>query len=105
MFFEFLVVIVYILFVLCQFVDGYEEVMVSGEIVGDIFLVIGCEYLVFYLWLICVDGSLVLGLVIYFGLISVCEFQGLVMLVQMEELVSIVLIGEFFGELVVVQKG
>lgn len=102
---EFPVVTVHIPPVLRQFADGHEEVMASGETVGDILLAIGREYPAFHSRLIRADGSLAPGLAIYLGPTSVRELQGLATPVQMEELVSIVPTGELSGESAAAQKG
>ena len=102
---EFPVVTVHIPPALRQFADGHEEVMASGETVGDILLAIGREYPAFHSRLIRADGTLTPGLTIYLGPTSVRELQGLATPVQMEELVSIVPTGELPVGSAVAQKG
>lgn len=75
-------------------VGGHEEVMASGETVGEVLDAIGRGYPAFRSCLMQSDGTLVPGLAIYLGPTSVRDLQGLATPVQLEELVSIVLTGE-----------
>ena len=88
------VVTVHIPEILRSYVGGHEEVMASGDTVGEILQAIGHEYPAFHASLMRNDGSLVPGLAIYLGACSVRELQGLATPVALEELVSIVPVGE-----------
>ena len=91
---EFPVVTVHIPPALRRYAAGHEEVMASGETVGEILAAIGREYPAFAAHLIGPDGTLVPGLAVYLGATSVRDLQGLATPVAMEELVSIVPTGE-----------
>jgi molybdopterin converting factor small subunit len=75
-------------------VDGHDEVTASGDTVGEILEAVAHEYPGFRGKVLRADGNLVSGLAIYLGPTSVRHLQGLATPVQMEELVSIVPIGE-----------
>jgi len=90
---EFPVVTVHIPPNLRQFADGHEEVMASGETVGDILQAIGREYPAFHSRLIGSDGSLAAGLAVYLGSTSIGQLLGLATPVLQEELVSLVSTG------------
>src|SRR6185369_2615796 len=88
------VVTVHIPAALRTFVGGHEEIMASGETVGEVLEAIGRECPCFRSAVMQEDGSLVEGLAIYLGPTSVRDLQGLATPVQLEELVSIVPTGE-----------
>lgn len=76
------------------YVDGHDEVTASGDTVGEILEAVSHEYPDFRSKVLRSDGSLVAGLAVYLGPTSVGHLQGLATPVQMEELVSIVLMKE-----------
>jgi molybdopterin converting factor small subunit len=88
------VVTVHIPHALRRYTAGHEEVMASGETVGEVLQAIGREYPAFGAHLLQRDGSLRPGLAVYLGPSSVRDLQGLATPVALEELVSIVPTGE-----------
>ena len=70
-------------------VGGHEEVMASGETVGEVLTAISHEYPALRPYLLAEDGSLLSGLVVYLGSRSIGELEGLATPVKLEELVSI----------------
>jgi hypothetical protein len=75
-------------------VNGHDEVTASGDTVGEVLEAVGHEYPDIRNKLLRSDGHLLAGLAVYLGPTSVSHLQGLATPVQMEELVSIVLIKE-----------
>jgi len=75
-------------------VEGHDEVTASGDTVGEVLEAVGHEYPGFRSKVLLDDGNLVSGLAVYLGATSVRNLQGLATPVQMEELVSIVPVGE-----------
>lgn len=88
------VVTVHIPPLLRPYAGGREEIMASGETVGEVLEALGHEFPGFRSRLMQADGSLVSGLAVYLGATSVREMQGLATPVALEELISIVPTGD-----------
>lgn len=84
------VVTVHIPPLLRPYAGGHEEVLASGDTVGEILEAVSHEYPGFRGHVLLADGNLAEGFTIYLGPTSVRSLQGLATPVQMEELVSIV---------------
>jgi len=84
------VVSVHIPPILRHLAEGREEIMASGETVGEILEALGHEYPALGESLLCTDGSLADGLVVYFGGTVLHGRESLTMPVDQEEVVSIV---------------
>ncbi len=91
---EFPVVSVHIPPTLRAYTDGHEEVMASGETVGDILEAVGHTYPQLGEHLLCRDGELVAGLCIYLGGHSLRRRAALVTPVLLEGTLSVVVTGE-----------
>ena len=87
---EYPVVSVHIPPILRPLADGRDEVMASGETVGEVLEAVGHEYPALGESLFCADGSLADGLAVYFGGAVLHGRESLVMPVDQEEVVSIV---------------
>lgn len=87
--FESSVVSVHIPPALRSHVGGHDEVMASGETVGELLESIGHEYPSFILQVMPVDGLLAPGLQLYLGGRSITEREGLATPVALEEVLSI----------------
>ena len=87
---EYPVVSVHIPPLLRPLADGRDEVMASGETVGEILVAVGHAYPVLGEALLCADGSLADGLAVYFGGAVLHGRESLTMPVAQEEVVSIV---------------
>ena len=88
------VVTVHIPPLLRRFAGGNEEVTASGDTVGEVLEAVSNEYHGFRGHVLLSDGTLAPGFAVYLGPTSVRDLQGMATPVQMEELVSIVLIGD-----------
>lgn len=71
------------------YVDGHEEVMVSGETVGELLEAIGHEYPSFNSRVMSADGVLAPGMRLYLGGQSITDLKGLETPVALEEVLSI----------------
>lgn len=76
-----------------SFADGHDEVMASGETVGEVLAALGHTYPALGARVICNDGRLADGLSVYLGSASLRECEGLGTPVALEEVVSIVATG------------
>lgn len=76
------------------YADGHDEVMASGETVGDVLSAVGHAYPALGSRLLCRDGGLADGLAVYIGGASLREREGLATPVALEEVVSIVAVGQ-----------
>ncbi len=76
------------------YADGHDEVMASGETVGDVLSAVGHAYPELGIRLLCRDGGLADGLAIYIGGASLREREGLATPVALEEVVTIVAVGQ-----------
>ena len=72
------------------YADGHDEVMASGETVADVLNAVGHAYPALGSRLLCRDG----GLAVYIGGASLREREGLATPVALEEVVSIVAVGQ-----------
>lgn len=88
--FEYPVVSVHIPVNLRRYVDGYEEVIVSGETVGDLLAAVGHEHPSILPHLISAEGGLAEGLTLYLGGREITGREGLATEVAQEEVLSIV---------------
>ncbi len=88
------VVTVHIPPLLRRFAGGNEEVTASGDTVGEVLEAVSNEYHGFRGHVLLADGTLAPGFAVYLGPTSIRDLQGMATPVQMEELVSIVLIGD-----------
>jgi hypothetical protein len=84
------VVSVHIPPILRPLTEGRDEIMASGETVGEILKAVGREYPALGESLLCADGSLADGLAVYFGGAVLHGRESLTMSVDQEEVVSIV---------------
>lgn len=84
------VVSVHIPGVLRTYVDGHEEITVSGDTVGDLLEAVGHEYPAVRSHLLSAEGGLAPRLVLYLGGRSISDLQGLATPVDLEEVLSIV---------------
>ncbi len=87
---EYPVVSVHIPPILRPLADGRDEVMASGETVGEVLEAVGHEYPALGESLFCANGSLADGLAVYFGGAVLHGRESLAMAVDQEEVVSIV---------------
>jgi molybdopterin converting factor small subunit len=87
---EYPVVSVHIPPMLRPLAGGRDEIMASGETVGEVLEAVGHEYLALGESLFCADGSLADGLAVYFGGAVLHGRESLTMPVGQEEVVSIV---------------
>jgi len=87
---EYPVVSVHIPPILRPLAGGRDEIMASGETVGEVLEAVGHEYPTLGESLHCGDGSLADGLEVYFGGAVLHGRESLVMPVNQEEVVSIV---------------
>ena len=87
---EYPVVSVHIPPILRPLADGRDEVMASGETIGEVLEAVGHEHPALGEALFCADGSLADGLAVYFGGAVLHGRESLVMPVYQEEVVSIV---------------
>ncbi len=71
---------------------GRDEIMASGETVGEVLEAVGHEYPALGESLFCADGSLADGLAVYFGGAALQGRESLAMPVNQEEVVSIVVV-------------
>lgn len=76
------------------FADGHDEVMASGETVGDVLSAVGHAYPELGVRLLCRDGGLADGLVVYIGGVILREREGLATPVALEEVVTLVATGQ-----------
>ncbi len=76
------------------YADGHDEVMASGETVADVLNAVGHAYPALGSRLLCRDGGLADGLAVYIGGVSLREREGLATPVALEEVVSIVAVGQ-----------
>lgn len=84
------VVSVHIPPVLRPLAEGRDEIMASGETVGEVLEALRHEYPALGESLLCADGSLADGLAVYFGGAVLHGRESLTMPVNQEEVVSIV---------------
>ena len=84
------VVSVHIPPILRPLAEGRDEIMASGETVGEVLEAVGHEYPALGESLFCADGSLADGLAVYFGGTVLHGRESLTMPVDQEEVVSIV---------------
>ena len=87
---EYPVVSVHIPPILRPLAEGRDEIMASGETIGEILEAVGREYPALGESLLCADGSLADGLAVYFGGAVLHGRESLTMPVGQEEVVSIV---------------
>jgi molybdopterin converting factor small subunit len=71
-------------------VGGHEEVLVSGDTVGDLLEAVGHEYPSLIAKVISADGALAPGMQLYLGGSSIADLMGLATPVALEEVLSIV---------------
>jgi hypothetical protein len=72
--------------------EGRDEIMASGETVGEVLEAVGHAYPALGESLLCADGSLADGLAVYFGGAEWHGRECLTMPVDQEEVVSIVVV-------------
>ena len=84
------VVSVHIPPILRPLAEGRDEIMASGETVGEVLEAVGHAYPALGEALLCADGRLADGLAVYFGGAVLHGREGLEMPVDQEEVVSIV---------------
>lgn len=89
---EYPVVSVHIPPILRPLAEGRDEIMASGETVGEVLEAVGHEYRALGESLLCADGSLADGLAVYFGGTVLHGRESLTMPVDQEEVVSIVVV-------------
>lgn len=89
---EYQVVSVHIPPALRGLAGGHDEVMASGETVGDVLRAVGSTYPAFGARVLCGDGQLAAGLQVFLGGISLR--QVLSTPVEQEEVVTLVATGE-----------
>lgn len=89
---EYPVVSVHIPPILRPLAEGRDEIMASGETVGEVLEAVGHEYPALGESLFCADGSLADGLAVYFGGTVLHGRESLTMPVDQEEVVSIVVV-------------
>lgn len=89
---EYPVVSVHIPPILRPLAEGRDEIMASGETVGEVLEAVGHEYPALGESLLCADGSLADGLAVYFGGVMLHGRESLTMPVDQEEVVSIVVV-------------
>ena len=89
---EYPVVSVHIPPILRPLAEGRDEIMASGETVGEVLEAVGHEYPALGESLLCADGSLADGLAVYFGGTVLHGRESLTMSVDQEEVVSIVVV-------------
>ncbi len=87
---EYPVVSVHIPPILRPLAEGRDEIMASGETVGEVLEAVGHEYPVLGESLLCADGRLADGLAIYCGGAILNGREGLTMPIDQEEVLSIV---------------
>ena len=87
---EYPVVSVHIPPILRPLAEGRDEIMASGETVGEVLEAVGHEYPALGESLFCADGSLADGLAVYFGGTVLHGRESLTMPVDQEEVLSIV---------------
>jgi len=87
---EYPVVSVHIPPILRPLAEGRDEIMASGETVGEILEAVGHEYPALGESLFCADRSLADGFAVYFGGAVLHGRESLAMPVEQEEVVSIV---------------
>ena len=73
--------------------EGHEEIMASGETLGDLLEAIGHVYPALGESLFCADGSLADGLALYFGGVMLHGRECLDLVIGQEEILSIVATG------------
>ena len=73
--------------------EGHEEIMASGETVGDLLEAVGHVYPALGKALFCADGSLADGLALYFGGVMLHGRECLDVIIGQEEILSIVATG------------
>lgn len=89
---EYPVVSVHIPPILRPLAEGRDEIMASGETVGEVLEAVGHEYPALGESLLCADGSLADGLAVYFGGVMLHGRESLTMPVDQEEVVSIIVV-------------
>ena len=89
---EYPVVSVHIPPILRPLAEGRDEIMASGETVGEVLEAVGHEYPALGESLLCADGSLADGLAVYLGGTVLHGRESLTMPVDQEEVVSIVVV-------------
>jgi sulfur-carrier protein len=77
-----------------SYANGHEEVMASGETVGDILEAVAHSYPALGHQLFCRDGELADGLCVYIGGLDLHHLSGLERPVEPEELLSLVAISK-----------
>ena len=87
---EYPVVSVHIPPILRPFAEGRDEIMASGETVGEVLEAVGHAYPALGESLFCADGSLAKGLTVYFGGAVLHGRESLARTIEQEEVVSIV---------------
>lgn len=75
------------------YADGHDEVMASGETVGEVLAAVGNAYPALRAQLVCRDGRLAEGICVYLGGNDLPSDNGLATPVALEEVVSIVATG------------
>lgn len=91
---EFPVVSVHIPPVLRMLAGGRDEIMASGETIGDVLKAVGHGHPDLGASLLCADGSLANGLAVYCGSALLQGRNSLATPVDREEVVSIVVVGK-----------
>jgi hypothetical protein len=86
------VVSVHIPPILRPLAEGRDEIMASGETVGEILEAVGREYPALGESLLCADGSLADGFAVYFGGAMLHGRESLTIPVDQEEVVSIIVV-------------
>ncbi|MGB9494134.1 MAG: hypothetical protein WCA83_04935 [Azonexus sp.] len=77
-----------------SYANGHEEVMASGETVGDILEAVAHSYPALGQQLFCRDGELAEGLCVYIGGLDLHHQSGLERPVEQEEMLSLVAISK-----------
>ena len=72
------------------FAGGRQEVMASGDTVGDVLEAVGHEYPAIRRRLISAQGDLPPGMAVFLGPRSIADLQGLATPIELAETVSIV---------------
>ncbi|RIX48439.1 MAG: molybdopterin synthase sulfur carrier subunit [Rhodocyclales bacterium GT-UBC] len=76
-----------------NYAGGHEEIIASGDTVGELLVALGHTYPALRGHLLSSSGELVSGLAVYLGARSIRDSQGLNTPVQLEETLSIISTG------------
>jgi molybdopterin converting factor small subunit len=87
------VVSVHIPLALRAFSGGHDEIMASGDTVGEVLVAVGHEFPAIRDYLMSPGGDLQPGVAVFLGPRSIREMQGLATPIDLEEVLSIVPIG------------